>query len=49
MTPEERRKSGLSDGLLRISIGLEDIDDIIGDFDQALRAIHPAAQSAKKG
>jgi cystathionine beta-lyase/cystathionine gamma-synthase len=36
MTPEERRKSGLSDGLLRISIGLEDIDDIIGDFDQAL-------------
>jgi cystathionine beta-lyase/cystathionine gamma-synthase len=39
MTPEERKRSGLSDGLLRISIGLEEIEDIIEDFDQAMKAI----------
>jgi len=38
MTKEERDRSGLSDGILRISIGLEDIEDILEDFDQALRA-----------
>jgi cystathionine beta-lyase/cystathionine gamma-synthase len=39
MTPEERKRSGLSDGILRISIGLEEIEDIIEDFDQAMKAI----------
>ena len=39
MTRAERDKSGLSDGILRISIGLEDIDDILGDFDQAMKSI----------
>jgi methionine-gamma-lyase len=39
MTKEERSKSGLSDGLLRVSIGLENIEDILEDFDQALNKI----------
>jgi cystathionine beta-lyase/cystathionine gamma-synthase len=39
MTREERSKSGLSDGLLRVSIGLENIEDILEDFDQALNKI----------
>jgi methionine-gamma-lyase len=39
MTKEERDKSGLSDGLLRVSIGLESIEDILEDFDQALKKI----------
>ena len=39
MTQEERKRCGLSDGILRISIGLEDIEDIIEDFDQAMKAI----------
>ena len=35
--PEEvRRKAGLSNGLIRLSVGLEDVDDLIGDLDQAL-------------
>ncbi|MGA2080846.1 MAG: aminotransferase class I/II-fold pyridoxal phosphate-dependent enzyme [Holophaga sp.] len=38
MTKEERDRSGLSDGLLRISIGLEDIEDIVDDFEQAMEA-----------
>lgn len=35
-TPEERRALGVPDGLVRCSVGIEDIDDIIDDFDQAL-------------
>lgn len=35
--PEEKRRSlGITDGLVRISVGIEDIEDIIADLDQAL-------------
>ncbi len=38
--PEERRAAlGISDNLVRISIGVEDPDDLIADFDQALAAV----------
>jgi len=33
---EERHARGLSDGLVRISVGIEDVDDIIADLSQAL-------------
>ena len=33
---EERRARGLSDGLVRLSVGIEDVDDILADLDQAL-------------
>ncbi|MGL5750546.1 MAG: methionine gamma-lyase [Paraclostridium sp.] len=35
-TPEEREKAGISEGLIRISIGLEDAKDIIDDLKQGL-------------
>lgn len=35
-TPEERALSGISEGLVRLSIGLEDADDIISDLKQGL-------------
>jgi cystathionine gamma-lyase len=35
--PEERLRIGVTDGLVRISVGLEEADDIIRDLDQALR------------
>ena len=35
-TPEERAVHGISDGLVRLSIGLEDTDDILADLDQAM-------------
>lgn len=38
MEPEERAKRGITDGLLRFSVGLENEDDIIEDFAQALTA-----------
>ncbi|HEX8818225.1 MAG TPA: PLP-dependent aspartate aminotransferase family protein [Terriglobales bacterium] len=34
-----RKAIGLTDGLVRISVGIEDVDDIIADLDQALSAI----------
>jgi len=36
MTPEERAEAGIDDGLIRLSIGLENAEDIIADLDQAL-------------
>lgn len=36
--PEERAKIGLSDGLLRISVGIENGDDLVADIEQALAA-----------
>ena len=36
MTAEERREKGLSDSLVRISVGLEDEQDLIADFARAL-------------
>ncbi len=36
---EEREKIGLSDGLIRLSVGIEDADDIIADLSQALSKV----------
>ena len=36
---EERQKSGLVDSLIRLSIGVEDAEDLIGDLEQALKAV----------
>ncbi len=37
MTSEERARIGIPDGFLRLSIGIEDADDIIADIEQALK------------
>tara|TARA_R110002096_G_C14635936_1_gene725212 strand:- start:2424 stop:3563 length:1140 start_codon:yes stop_codon:yes gene_type:complete len=34
---EEREKTGVVDSLIRLSVGIEDIDDLIADLEQALR------------
>jgi len=34
--PEDRRRRGLTDGLVRLSVGVEDVEDIILDLEQAL-------------
>ena len=36
MTPEQRAEIGIPDGFLRVSVGVEDVRDIIADFAQAL-------------
>ena len=36
---EEREKMGIMDGMIRVSVGIEHVADIIGDFEQALETI----------
>jgi O-acetylhomoserine (thiol)-lyase len=38
LSPEEAAKAGVSDDMVRLSIGIEHVDDIIADLDQALAA-----------
>ncbi len=38
-TPEERLEHGISDGLIRLSVGLEGVEDILDDLQQALNSI----------
>lgn len=37
--PEKRADMGLTDSLVRLSVGIEDVEDLIEDLDQALRAL----------
>jgi len=37
--PETRQRIGITDGLIRISVGIEDVEDLITDLDQALSRI----------
>lgn len=39
MPREARLQAGISDGLIRISVGVEDLPDLLGDFDQALARV----------
>ncbi|MCG3108439.1 hypothetical protein L3N51_00720 [Metallosphaera sp. J1] len=39
LSPEERRASGIGDSLLRLSVGIEDVEDLIEDLDKALAKI----------
>jgi len=36
---EERQRLGITDGLVRISVGIEDVEDIIADLDEALARV----------
>lgn len=38
-TPEERAAHFISEGLIRLSVGLEDLGDIIDDLDQSLSTV----------
>jgi O-acetylhomoserine (thiol)-lyase len=38
LTPEEQQKTGVTPEYVRLSIGIEDVRDIIADLDQALKA-----------
>ncbi len=45
---EERARLGISDGAVRLSVGLEDAADLIDDIDQALEGLpHPMRQAAE--
>jgi methionine-gamma-lyase len=44
MGAEARRRARITDGLVRLSIGIENADDLIADLDRALAAIRPGAR-----
>jgi cystathionine gamma-synthase len=44
MTPDARRAAGISDALLRISVGIEDADDLCADLEAALERALTAAE-----
>jgi cystathionine beta-lyase/cystathionine gamma-synthase len=37
LTPAQRAAQGIADGLVRVSLGIEDVEDVIADFTRALR------------
>jgi cystathionine beta-lyase/cystathionine gamma-synthase len=39
MSPQELVESGITDGLVRVSVGIEDWRDLLADFRQALAAV----------
>ena len=39
MPPEVRKENGITDGMVRLSAGIEDIEDLIADLDHALAAV----------
>jgi O-acetylhomoserine (thiol)-lyase len=47
MSPEEQKKAGVTPEMIRLSIGIEHVSDIIGDLDQALAAGRPDAASVR--
>lgn len=46
LTPDQRAEVGISDGLVRLSVGIEDVADITGDLDNALAACRQLAPAA---
>ncbi|HIP77268.1 MAG TPA: bifunctional O-acetylhomoserine aminocarboxypropyltransferase/cysteine synthase, partial [Kiloniellaceae bacterium] len=47
LAPEEQLATGVTDGYVRLSIGIEHIDDILADLDQALTAARGSAAAAE--
>lgn len=37
LTPDERARIGVPDGFVRLSVGIEDVDDLVADLEQALK------------
>ncbi|MCL6586306.1 MAG: cystathionine beta-lyase [Anoxybacillus sp.] len=48
MPKEEREKRGITDGLLRLSVGLEAADDLIADFDEALSYVKTRPEAVSR-
>lgn len=46
MSPEVRAEQGISDGLIRFSVGIEEVADLIEDIDQAIREVKLATSIA---
>ena len=45
ISPEDMTAGGLSEDMIRLSVGLESVDDLKADFDRALKAAVKAAEA----
>lgn len=46
--PEDRAELGITDGLVRLSCGVEDSEDLLADLDQAFEGLPESAGSGKR-
>jgi cystathionine beta-lyase/cystathionine gamma-synthase len=49
ISPEHREKMGVTDTLIRLAVGIENVDDLIADLEQALAAVSSSRQHAEVG
>ena len=49
ISAEHRQKMGVTDQLIRLSVGIENADDLIADLEQALAVLSPARQHVEVG
>jgi cystathionine beta-lyase/cystathionine gamma-synthase len=49
ISAEHRKKTGVTEQMLRLAVGIENVDDLIVDLEQALKVIKPAPQHAEVG
>lgn len=45
LSPEERKKQGIADGLIRFSVGIEEPEDLIADIEQALEKVRKVSSA----
>ena len=46
LSPEDQIRSGVTPGYIRLSVGIENIEDILNDIDQALKVSSKSVKSA---
>lgn len=49
ISPEHRKQMGVTEQLIRISVGIENVNDLIADLEQALAAVVPKPQHVAVG
>jgi cystathionine beta-lyase/cystathionine gamma-synthase len=49
ISPDQRQKMGVTEQLIRLSVGIENADDLIADLEQALAAVRSSRQHAQVG
>jgi cystathionine beta-lyase/cystathionine gamma-synthase len=47
ISPDQRQKMGVTEQLVRLSVGIENADDLIADLEHALAAVHSSRQQAQ--
>jgi cystathionine beta-lyase/cystathionine gamma-synthase len=49
ISPEHRKQMGVTEQMIRLSVGIENVNDLIADLDQALAAVVPDPQHVVVG